>query len=135
MGGNQENRSWTGPVLLAGAVGVAVWRRLSPESRDKVWRFVEALAEQHERRKTAELAEAEQLLIASQIDLEFWPGIFEIPPVAIEPVVEAAPEEGRFQDYVANYELPDPDDEAPENPVLIVPDRKWLDVFSILRSP
>ena len=129
MDGNQENRSWTGPVLLAGAVGVAVWRSLSPESRDKVWRFVEAMAAEHERRKLAELAQAEQLFIPSKADLEIWPGIPEIPPVPLEPVVEAAPEERRFRDYVADYELPDPDDEVPENLALINPDRKWLEVI------
>ena len=110
-------------MLIAGAVGVAVWRSLSPGTRDKVWRFVEAIAAEHERRKMAELAQAEQSFMPSQIDLEFWPGIFEIPPVAVEPVVEAAPEEGCFQDYVANYELPEPEDEIPENLALINPRR------------
>ena len=129
MTGNQNGNSWVGPAILAGMAGFGVWRSLSPGSRENVWRFVEALAEEHERKKMAELARSEQLFIPPLTDLEFGSFSLDIPLEPIDPVVEAAPVKGRFRDYVASYELPGPGDETPENPALIDRDRKWIDVI------
>ncbi|MCH7984832.1 MAG: hypothetical protein IIC28_12785, partial [Chloroflexi bacterium] len=126
---NEEGRGWLGPALIVGAVGFAIWRRLSPDTRETIWRSLENAAAEHERRKMAELAQAERLLILPPIDLEFGSGFLDIPPAAIDSVVEAAPWETRLQAAVAKFELPDPDNGAPETPVTANPDRKWLDVI------
>ncbi len=86
MANNQEGRSWTGPAILAGVVGIGVWRSLSPGSRANVWRFVEALAEEHERKKMAELAQREQSYIPSPENLDFGSYPLDNSPKAIEPV-------------------------------------------------
>ena len=129
MAGNQEGSSWVGPAILAGVAGIGVWRSLSPGSRENVWRFVATLAEEHERKKMAELAQAERLAIPFLENLDFSSYSLDIPPKAIESVVEVVPGETRFRTAVAKLGSPDPDDETPENPAPIVPDRRWLDVI------
>ena len=98
MAGDQEGSGWIGPAILAGVAGIGVWRSLSPGSRENIWRFVEALAEEHERKKLAELVQDEQLIIPSLEGLDFGSYSLEIPSMAIEPVVEAPTEQVTVQD-------------------------------------
>ncbi len=126
---NHNNNKWAGPAIIGGVVGVLVWKSLGPEAREKIWRSLDNVAIELERRRMAELAQTERLVIPSHIDLATWPVNLEIPPMAVEPIAITAPRETRFSASAAVFELPDPNDEVPETPVLIASDRKWIDAI------
>ena len=128
MAGDHSNR-WAGPAIIAGAVGVAIWKSISPDARENIWRFLDEIAIAHERRKMADIAQAERLITLPEIALEFGSGFLDIPPLVIEPATKRPPSVTRLQAAVANFELPDPIDEVAETTVLIPRDRKWLDVI------
>ena len=44
MTGNHNNNKWAGPALIAGVVGVTIWKSISPDTRENIWRFLEGIA-------------------------------------------------------------------------------------------
>ena len=50
---NQENSDWVGPAVLSGIADLIVWKSLSPNTKEKIWRFLDAVAEAQERKRLA----------------------------------------------------------------------------------
>ena len=45
MADDREERKWIGPAILAGSAGLLLWRSFIPKTKDKIWGFLDAVAE------------------------------------------------------------------------------------------
>lgn len=60
MVANQKRNPWIGPALLAGGAGWLIWNSLGTERQEKVWKFLNAVAEEQARIERARIAQGQQ---------------------------------------------------------------------------